>query len=582
MLNKGRCIFSKKNLALFLFVLSFWLISACSSDGGDKIIPPSDRHQPYNFIGKSGMVVAAHPLAAEAGLDMLKKGGNAVDAAIATAFALNAAEPFASGIGGGGFMVIYLAKETRVTVINYREKAPAAAFPEMFKIEGKPSVELRREHGLSVGVPGALAGWSYALKKYGTKNLEAVIEKAVDIAEQGFEISDTFSKINKDEYEKLLKNSGEESSYLNDGFPYEPGDVFRNPELAETFKKIAALGIDEFYLGDIADKIVAAVREKGGLLSHDDLSAFKPIELEPLAGTYKDYTLYSIPPPGSGGLHIIQLLNIIENWPVEKWGLNSPDYIHHLSEAFRFVFADRARYLGDPEFVSIPIPSLLSKEYGARIAAQIPPARALGDYPHGKFDEKDKKDTTNTTHLCTRDKDGNIVSLTQSINHFFGSGLIPEGTGFLLNNHMDDFSEDPHSPNAPAPNRRPVSSMGPLILFKSQEPILALGSPGGIRIFPSLTQILINIIDFGMSLDEAIEAPRFFSYSMNGEPREISLESRISQEIRKILEDMGHTLLVREDYDKYFGGAQGLMILDGKKGLHGGADSRRDGYGAGY
>ncbi len=579
MSNKSRYF----KISVFIFtILSLLLISSCSPNVEDNINPPSDTHTPYNVYGQKGMVVAAHPLAALAGLDMLKKGGNAVDAAIATAFALNAAEPFASGIGGGGFMVIYLAREKKVTVVNFREMAPSGAFPEMFKPgEGETSIELRREHGLSVAVPGALAGWNLALNKYGTKNLSDVIKKAVDIAESGFELSDTFSKINKDEYEKLLKNSGEKSIYLNDGFPFEPGDLFRNPELANTFKRIAANGIEEFYQGDIAKKIVKAVQDLGGILSLEDLSSFQPIEQEPLTGTYKDYTIYSIPPPGSGGLHILQLLNIIENWPVQKWGPNSTAYIHHLCEAFRFVFADRARYLGDPEYVSIPVAFLLSKSYGKQIASRINPNRPLNNYPYGEFDETDN-DKESTTHLCVCDKEGNIVSLTQSINHFFGSGIIPEGTGFLLNNHMDDFSQDPKSPNAPQSFRRPVSSMGPLIVFKNNKPVLALGSPGGTRIFPSLTQILINIFDFEMNLDEAIEAPRFFSYSVLGESRDVYLESRISLEVRHSLEAMGHILFIRENYDNYFGGAQGLSILPRKKGFYGGADSRRDGFGAGY
>jgi gamma-glutamyltranspeptidase/glutathione hydrolase len=512
---------------------------------------------------------------------MLKSGGNAVDAAVATAFALNAAEPFASGIGGAGFAVIYLAKENRVTVINFREKAPAQAFPEMFMEDGETNNELRREHGLSVAVPGALAGWDYALNKYGTRTLEQAMAGGIEIAEKGFELGSTFSAINKDEYEKILKNSGEDSCYLNGGLPYEPGDFFRNPELAETFKTIAREGIEAFYRGEIAEKIVQAVQDKGGILDLEDLAGFFPLEEEPLKGIYKDCLLYSIRPPGSGGLHIIQLLNMIENWPVRRWGHNSTAYIHHLSQAFRFVFADRDRYLGDPEFVSIPIERLLSKEYAARIVSKIQADRPLERYPYGEFDEKDNE-KENTTHLCVRDKEGNIVSLTQSINHFFGSGIIPEGTGFLLNNHMDDFSRDPRSGNAPRPERRPVSSMAPLILFRANEPFLVLGSPGGTRIFPSLTQIIINIIEFNMGLDEAIEAPRFFSYSVQGEPRNIHCESRIPEGIRRELESMGYVLTEREAYDNYFGGAQGILIFPLKKTIHGGADSRRDGSGAGY
>lgn len=580
-MNRKKTCLAGVKLGVAAMVTALLLNVSCGTQTEEGARPPSDRHQPFNFVARRGMVVAAHPLAAQAGRDMLKDGGNAVDAAIATAFALNAAEPFASGIGGAGFMVIFLAKENKVTFINFREKAPSQAYPEMFKEDGETNEELRRTHGLAVAVPGALAGWEFALKKYGTRSLGNVMQRGVDIAEQGFELSETFSKINKDEYEKLLKNSGEESVYLNEGFPFEPGDFFRNPELAATFKSIAAKGIEEFYRGDIARKIVKAVQEKGGILTLDDLANYQALEQEPLKGAYKGYTLYSIGPPGSGGLHIIQLLNIIENWPVQDWGRNKPLYIHHLSEAFRFIFADRGRYLGDPQYVSIPVSGLLSKDYAVQIVSKIKPDQPLGYYPYGEFDEADLENE-NTTHLCVLDKEGNIVSLTQSINHFFGSGIIPENTGFLLNNHMDDFSREPDSPNAPRPNRRPVSSMGPLIMFKGDKPFLVLGSPGGTRIFPSLTQIIVNIIDFGMGLDEAIEAPRFFSYSVSGEPRNIYLEARIPQNIRQALESMGHLLTVREDFDTYFGGAQGIMILDRKNAIHGGADSRRDGYGAGY
>ncbi|MGD2294331.1 MAG: gamma-glutamyltransferase [Candidatus Aminicenantes bacterium] len=580
-MNKPKLIFPWTKTSFSAVLLLLALSFSCGPTVEEGAEPPADRHQPFNYVGRTGMVVAAHPLAAQAGRDMLKDGGNAVDAAVATAFALNAAEPFASGIGGGGFMVIYLAKEDRVTFINFREKAPSRAFPEMFLENGETNEELRRTHGLAVAVPGALAGWDFVLSKYGTRSLGQVMQKGVEIAEHGFELSDTFSKINKDEYEKLLKNSGEDCCYLNDGFPFEPGDFFRNPDLAATFKQIAAGGIEEFYRGEIAKKIVTAVQEKGGLLSPEDLADYRPVERKPLKGTYKEFTLYSIGPPGSGGLHIIQLLNIAENWPVRQWGHNTPVYIHNLSEAFRFVFADRNRYLGDPDYVSIPVSDLISKDYAARIAAQIQPDHCLKNYPSGEFDERDNaKD--NTTHLCVLDKDGNIVSLTQSINHFFGSGILPENTGFLLNNHMDDFSRNPESPNAARPHRRPVSSMAPMIVFKGDRPFLVLGSPGGTRIFPSLTQIILNVIAFRMSLDEAIEAPRFFSYSVRGKPRNLYLESRIPPGIRQSLEDLGHTLTVRNAYDKYFGGAQGIMILFRKKTIHGGADSRRDGYGAGY
>lgn len=527
------------------------------------------------------MVVAAHPEAVKAGLSTLKKGGNAVDAAIATAFALNAAEPFASGIGGGGFMVIYLAKEKKSTVINFREKAPAKANHSMYLDKGKIKDIWRKSHGLAVAVPGSLAGWVYALEKYGTMKLENVLESGIQIAEQGIPVSHTFSQINKDEYDKILQNAGESSIYLHDGFPYEPGDIYRNPELAKTFKRLLSHGWRDFYKGQIAQKIIEAIQRSGGIMGHEDLARYSSIEQSPLKGTYKDYTLYTVRPPSSGGLHIIQLLNIMAHWPVREWGFNSIRYIHHLSEAFRFIFADKARFLADPDFISVPVKKLLSKNYANQIAIRIHPAHLQKDYPYGFFDKK-QIEKENTTHLSVIDSQGNIVSLTQSINDFFGSGIVPNGCGFLLNNEMADFSPQPGSVNSPNPYRRPVSSMGPLILFKGDKPFLVLGSPGGTRIFTSLTQIIINIIEFGMSLDEAIEAPRFFTYSSEGVAKNLSVESRIPPHILRSLEKIGHIIDVREAYDKYFGGAQGILIDRDRDILIGGADSRRDGSGAGY
>lgn len=580
-LNKKRIYLDKKILLSFFIAVFFFFLSSCQLKQVKIPEPPADRHQPHDYIGRKGMVVAAHPLAVQAGLEVLKKGGNAIDAAIASAFALNAAEPFASGIGGGGFMVLFLAQEKRVTVINFREKAPAQAHPSMFLDNGKVQDDWRKAHGLAVAVPGALAGWSYALEKYGTMQLAEVMGRSIQIAEQGFPVSKTFSQINKDEYEKILLNAGATSPYLNQGLPYEPGDTFKNPDLSITLRHIVSQGWQDFYKGEIAQQIVETVQNKGGLITLADLSQYSPIEQPPLKGTYKEHTLYSIQPPGSGGLHIIQLLNIIEHWPVKSWGFNSPEYIHHMSEALRFVFADRARYLGDPDFVSVPVEDLTSKEYAAQIAKKIIPDRLQGAYPYGRFDEN-QTEKENTTHLSVIDEQGNIVSLTQSINDFFGSGIVPDGTGFLLNNHMADFSPQPDSINAPNPYRRPVSSMGPLICFKEGKPFLVLGSPGGTRIFPSLTQIIINIIEFGMSLDQAIEAPRFYTYSAQGKARNLFMESRIPPETVRSLEQIGHITEIRDPFDKFFGGAQGIMVLPKKKILLGGADSRRDGSGAGY
>ncbi|MBM3285557.1 MAG: gamma-glutamyltransferase family protein, partial [Candidatus Aminicenantes bacterium] len=361
--------------------------------------PPADRHVPFNYVGRHGMIVAAHPLAVDAGLEMLKRGGNAIDAAVATTFALNAAEPFASGIGGGGFMVIYLARSRKVTVINYREKAPQGAWPTMFSEKGEEEDLWRTATGLAVAVPGAPAGWDLALRRYGTRSLEEAAKRAIEIAEQGFPVSRTFSSINKDEYERLALNLGEKSWYLKEGFPFEPGEHYRNPDLARTFRRLAERGAEEFYRGELARKIVEAVRARQGVMTLEDLAAYRAEEVAPLRGTYKDFSLFTAPPPASGGLHLIQLLNIAENWPLREWGHNAPRYIHHLSEALRFVFADRERYLGDPDFVSVPVEGLLSKNHAAAIASRILPGRPIDSYPHGAF-EKNTDMQGNTTHLC--------------------------------------------------------------------------------------------------------------------------------------------------------------------------------------
>lgn len=527
------------------------------------------------------MVVAAHPLAVEAGLKMLRRGGNAVDAAIAAASALNAAEPFASGIGGGGFMVIHLAREKRTAVINFREKAPLLSSPRMFKEKGEDEKEWRTASGLAVAVPGALAGWDLALRKYGTRPLAEALSEAIDIAEKGITVSPTYSDICKEEYERLIKNLPEGSVYLNEGLPREPGEHFRNPELARTLRLIAARGIEAFYGGEIARKIVAAVQEKQGIMTMEDLASYEAVEVEPLQGTFKDLTIVTAPPPASGGLHLIQFLNILEFWPLDVWGLNSASYVHHLSEALRFIFADRELYVGDPESVPVPVRELISKERAAAVASLIRDDRALDAYPAPGL-QTGEEDAANTTHLCVIDEAGNIVSLTQSINDFFGTGIVPGGTGFLLNDHMDDFAFNPESSNAPGPGRRPVSFMAPLIIFKGDEPFLALGSPGGARIFSSLTQIVLNAAEFGMSLDEAIEAPRFFSYSQGGRAAPIEVESRLPEAVIQALRETGQEVDVLKAYDKHFGGAQGIMILRDKGILHGGADSRRDGFGAGY
>ncbi|MCX7973903.1 MAG: gamma-glutamyltransferase [Candidatus Aminicenantes bacterium] len=570
---------SSRGLYWFAFFILMNILFSCQSAKLALSPPPADPHQPYEYFGQKAMVVAAHPLAVEAGLKILKAKGNAVDAAVATAAALNVAEPFASGIGGGGFMIIYLAEQKKITVINFREKAPARFHSRIFTEKGDEASIWRTIKGTAVGVPGALAGWDLALQRYGTKKLAEVLQPAIEIAEHGFSVSKTFSDINKEEYDKILTNAGEKTVYLKDGLPYEPGDFFQNPELAKTFRLIAQKGIKIFYQGEIASQIVKAVQEKDGLMTLEDLANYRATEVEPLKGQYRKREIYTIPPPGSG-LHLLQLLNVASFWPLSQWGRTSARYLHHLTEAMRLVFADRETYLGDPDFFPVPSDKLLAFESARFKASLIKPDQVLKEYYFENFNQE--TNVGNTTHLCVLDEKGNAVALTQSINHFFGSGIVPEGTGFLLNNHMDDFASGDTGPNAPGPGRRPASSMAPLFLFEEGKLKLILGSPGGLRIFPTLAEIIINIIDFGLSLDEAIEAPRFFSYSQNGHIRPLYIEPRFSDEIINQLESFGHKIIQREPYDRYFGGAQGIMIEKRRGLILGGADSRRDGFGQGY
>ncbi len=538
-----------------------------------------DKHAPQDAIAAHGMVAAAHPLAAEAGVKILKQGGNAIDAAIATAFALNAVEPNASGIGGGGFMVIRFAKTGEIIILDYRERAPAASTKDMFASEQAKEEKWTQLSGLASGVPGTLLGLKTALDEYGTMTLKEVMAPAIEYMENGFEITDTFRDMIKDNYDKLVDwNDPFAIAYLKDGVPLETGDILIQKDLAKTYREILDKGIGHFYGGELGQKIVDAVQAAGGILTLQDLKDYKVFRHKPVSGSYRGYDIYSMPPPSSGGTHLIQILNIMENFDIAEMNYLGPTHISVLSEAMKMAFADRAKFMADPAFAKdIPLEGLTSKEYAKSLAEQIDVSNPKLEIPAG---EPGLFEHQSTSHLSVIDAEGNAVALSQTINYFFGSGLIVPGVGIIMNNEMDDFSTSPTSPNAPEPGKTPLSSMSPTIMEKDGEVFMVLGSPGATRIFTAMAQIISNVIDFGMGMDEAIEAPRIHAYSSAGKAMPIFVEDRIPLLTIEALRLLGNQVDVKGTHDLYFGGAQGILLRNGV--LFGGGDSRRDGIAIGY
>ena len=538
---------------------------------------PSPAQQGKPVEGKTGMVVSAHPLSSKVGVEILKKGGNAVDAAVATAFAVGVAEPNASGLGGGGFILIYLAKTKEVLTIDYREMAPLKAAPDMYKLtpQGKVVDEEITVGHKAVAIPGTLAGLTSALSKYGTMSLKDILAPSIQLAEEGYPVSKTLNGLMKENYDKISQFPAAARIYLKDGLPYEIGDRIYLKDLAQTYRLIAAKGPDVFYRGEIAEAIAREMQASGkGLITQEDLAAYRPVFRAPVRGTYRGYEIISMLPPSSGGTHVIQLLNILEGYDMARLGHNTPASIQVMAEAMKRVFADRAKYMGDADFVQVPVQGLLSKRYAAELRKGIDLEKASEKVPAGN---PVPYESGGTSHLSVVDRDGNLVALTQTINYFFGSGVLVLGTGILLNNEMDDFVPKPGSLNSVEPKKRPLSSMSPTIVLKDGKPFLTIGSPGATRIITALSQILMNIIDHRMNIQEAIDAARI--HCMTGE---IMMESRVPQEVQQALTSKGHKLSVRKEMDLFFGGAQGVLIDPRTGTLYGGADPRRDGFAAGY
>lgn len=532
--------------------------------------------------GKHGMVVAADPLAAQAGLEILKAGGNAVDAAVAVGFALAVTYPAAGNIGGGGFMNIRLADGTSIT-IDYREKAPGKAFRDMYLDSAGNFLPQKSQYGhLASGVPGSVAGMLLGLEKFGTMNRKQVISPAYKLANDGFPLLRELAEDIKYSIKEFLPFPGSMKSFTKNGKPYEEGEIWKQPDLAKTLQRIIEKGRDGFYKGETAKLIVEEMKRGGGLISLEDLANYHAALRKPVSGTYRGYEIISMPPPSSGGIALIQLLNILEGYPLKNYGANSANTLQRYIEAMRRVYADRAEFLGDPDFYKVPSTWLTSKDYAAVRRATIDTLHATpsSEVSHGT---KPPHEPDETTHYSVVDKWGNCVSVTTTINGGFGSCVVVDGAGFLLNNEMDDFSAKPGVPNMFGalgnvaneiqPNKRMLSSMTPTIVLKDGKPFMVIGTPGGTTIITTVMQVICNVIDFGMNIQEAIDAPRIHQQWF---PDSTFFEKRgLSFDTLEKLKAMGQTMIERRGNS---GLAEGI-IIDSERNIYYGATDPR-GYGA--
>ena len=527
-------------------------------------------------VGENAMIASAKVEASQAGVEILKAGGNAVDAAVAVGFALGVVECNYSGLGAGGFMTIH-SEDGEVVFLDFRERAPQAATPDMWPKDSKGNVigNQKAIGGKSVGVPGEVAGLSYAFEKYGSGNVtwEEVLQPAIKLAEEGFYVAPNLGEVWKDYYGWMLDYPEFGDIYLkDDGMTYEVGELFKTPALAKTLRKIAEEGKDAFYKGPMAEAMVNRINKYGGVFTVEDFENYTVKEMEPVRGTYRGYQIISSPLPSSGGTHVVEALNVLENFDVASMEHNSAENLHYLAEAFKIAFNDRALYMGDPEYVDVPIGGLTSKEYAKKQAEQIQPDKATvyEEVNPWTYEHKD------TTHFSVADKAGNMVAVTQT--HNYPSGVAMNEYGFIFNNEMDDFSADPESPNAIAPGKTPLSSMSPTVVLKEDgSPFMVLGTPGATRIITTVTQLISNVIDHGMTIQEAIDAPRIFNTSTSA----VAYEGRIDKSVIAELVEMGYEMDEKEEIDKYFGNANAVYYGDDGK-LYGGSDFRRDSMSFGY
>lgn len=560
---------------LFIGAFLFVSLAACVRDAETLI-----KERPVTPVfAQNGMVVTQEAMATDVGVEILKQGGNAVDAAVAVGFALAVTLPRAGNLGGGGFMLVHIAKTGETVAIDYRETAPAHASRDMYlDSEGNAVIERSRFTHLSVGVPGTVAGLSLALKKYGTLTLKQVMAPAIRMAEHGIPVTDSLANSLKMNRKALLRWPETAKIFLkaNTGH-YIPGDVFQQKDLAGSLNKIADEGPNAFYQGDIAKKLVAEMQQHNGLMTLEDLRNYRAVIREPVQGTYRGYEIFSMPPPSSGGIHLIQMLNILEGFPLRSLGAQSAEKLHLLTETMKLAYADRSQHLGDPDFWNVPVSGLLSKSYADKLRKRIQRHKAKPSKDIRPGDPL-PYESPETTHFSVMDKEGNAVANTYTLNFSYGSGIVAGGTGILLNNEMDDFSAKPGVPNAYGlvggkanavePNKRPLSSMTPTLVFKEGKPFLATGSPGGSRIITTTLQVILNVVDHEMNIAAATQAPRIHHQWL---PDQLEVESGFKQETLRALTDMGQQVKDAEP----IGSTQ--SILKRANGFYGASDPRRSG-----
>jgi gamma-glutamyltranspeptidase/glutathione hydrolase len=548
--------------------------------------------------GSKAMVATVHPEASKVGVAIMLQGGNAVDAAVAIGFALAVVYPEAGNIGGGGFL-LFRRPDGEVHFVDYREKAPAKATANMYlDSQGNVIPDMSTIGYKAIGVPGSVAGLVYAQKHWGKLTLKQVMEPAIRLARDGFVLDYNETRAFRDS--QLAQFPESHRIFQRDGDYYQPGDVFKQPELARTLERIAD-NPDDFYHGALARELAAAMQKGGGLITADDLAQYEVKERQPIRGTYRGYEIISAPPPSSGGIALVESLNILEGYDLTKQGDRSAQSIHLTAEAFQRAFFDRAEFLGDPDFAKIPVAQLMDKRYGNAWRETIPLRRAtpsadlrrpsvftqLDSYASSHPQPKSIHESNHTTHYSVVDPEGNAVSVTTTLNDGFGSRVTAEGLGFLLNNEMDDFTSKPGVPNlygllqgpanAIGPGKRPLSAMTPTIVLKNGKLFLVLGSPGGPTIITTVANVLMGVVDYGLNIEQAVNAPRFHDQWM---PDQIELEAvGFSPDTIGILEHMGHKIKMTHGY---WGDAE-CIAVDQKTGeLLGASDGRNDGKAVGF
>jgi len=540
----------RRIVAAILLIISSCLPAAAQERRG--IYTPPALDAVHGVAAEHGMVVAQEKIAARIGADVLRRGGNAVDAAVATGFAMAVTYPRAGNIGGGGFMVIHSADRHEDIAIDYRETAPAATTPGIFLgPDGKPDIAKSRDSALGIGVPGTVAGLALALEKYGSGKftLAELLKPAIELARTGLPLQDDMADTLPGIYRRLARWPASAKIFSrSDGGPLREGDMLVQGDLAATLTAIAEQGPRGFYEGPVAEKLAKAVRDAGGIMTPEDLKSYTAVIRTPVRGSYRGYDIVSMPLSSSGGVVLLEMLNILEGFPLSDMKQGSAPELHVLIEAMKRAYADRARYLGDPAFISAPVLALTSKDYAAMQRASIdldratPWTDALSALP--------PREGSNTTHFSVVDSQGNAVSNTYTLNFPYGVGLVAEGTGVMLNNELDDFTAAPGASNAfglvgfeanlPGPGKRPLSSMSPTIVLKDDKPVLVTGSPGGSRIISTVLQVIVNVLDYHMDVAAAVDAPRLHHQWL---PDEVRIERGFAEDTLAGLKARGHQLV---------------------------------------